>query len=215
MVLRYFQVMLRLPGSKKMLWGILVLTYSSLGAAPVRNEKMAGLVTVPVGTLRPFFDECGNITAGSKNKKENFVLINSFSVQIDLVTNNDFLEFVTKNHLWKRSLVKSIFADSTYLQHWRSDSEFSKEIENLPVTNVSWFAANEYCQSKGMRLLTTNEWEYLATFPLYFDGRLLNESERRDIILQWYGEPVKKLASLVYETFLVQSGNGLTTLTQS
>lgn len=184
----------RLLGSEA-IWVILILIFSSLGAAQVRKEHTTDLAIVPSGTLRPFFDENGNIAGRSKKEKVILVPINSFSVQIDLVTNKDFLEFVSKNRSWKKSIVKSVFADNTYLQHWRSDIKFSEEIKNLPVTNISWFAANEYCQSKGMRLLTTNEWEYLATFPIFLNGRLLNESEQRETILQWYGEPTKNLES--------------------
>ncbi len=32
----------------------------------------------------------------------------------------------------------------------------------LPITGVSWFAATAYCQAKGKRLPTSDEWEYTA-----------------------------------------------------
>ena len=30
------------------------------------------------------------------------------------------------------------------------------------MTNISWFAAKEYCECQGKRLATLDEWEYVA-----------------------------------------------------
>ena len=36
----------------------------------------------------------------------------------------------------------------------------TKALLNEPVTNVSWFAAQAYCKARGLRLPTTEQWEY-------------------------------------------------------
>jgi formylglycine-generating enzyme required for sulfatase activity len=86
----------------------------------------------------------------------------SFQMDIYPVTNSDFLAFVKTNPGWKKSNVKSIYADSNYLKQWNSDISFNKNIANSPVVNVSWFAAKRYCECQGKRLPETAEWELVA-----------------------------------------------------
>lgn len=46
---------------------------------------------------------------------------------------------------------------------WLNDTTLGSDmLDNSPVTNVSWFAAKEYCDCRGKRLPTMNEWEYAA-----------------------------------------------------
>jgi formylglycine-generating enzyme len=86
----------------------------------------------------------------------------SFQMDIYPVTNSDFLAFVKSNPEWKKSKVKSIFADSNYLKQWNSDMTYNQNIANSPVVNVSWFAAKKYCECQGKRLPETAEWELAA-----------------------------------------------------
>lgn len=88
--------------------------------------------------------------------------VNRFYMDIYPVTNSDFLAFVQVHPEWKKSIVKSIFADSNYLKHWNSDLIFDKNIAGSPVVNVSWFAAKKYCECQGKRLPETAEWEVAA-----------------------------------------------------
>ncbi|OWK74585.1 hypothetical protein CBW16_04045 [Flavobacteriaceae bacterium JJC] len=79
------------------------------------------------------------------------------------VTNREFLDFVKKNPKWKRSSVKEIFADETYLKNWKDDETLAPEMNpDAPVTFVSWFAAKAYAKSAGKRLPTIDEWEFVA-----------------------------------------------------
>jgi len=88
--------------------------------------------------------------------------VKTFYMDIYAVTNSDFLTFVRANPEWRKSQVKSIFADSNYLKQWDSESSFNKNIANSPVVNVSWFAAKKYCECQGKRLPETAEWELAA-----------------------------------------------------
>ncbi len=117
------------------------------------------------------------------------VTITDLQMDIYPVTNQDYLKFVNKNPKWKRSQVKKLFADDNYLFGWKSDTElFENQSLNAPITNVSWFAANDYCECQGKRLPTVDEWEYVAmadkTLP---DARTLKTYN--EYILGWYEKP--------------------------
>ena len=49
---------------------------------------------------------------------------------------------------------------SSYLGKWRGDLAPPQGEAQAPVTNVSWFAAQAFCEARGLRLPTTDEWEY-------------------------------------------------------
>ena len=91
------------------------------------------------------------------------VTISDFSMDVYPVTNQEFLEFVKTNSKWKKYQVKKLFADGNYLVSWESDTELgTTQSQKAPATNISWFAANDYCSSQGKRLPTIYEWEYVA-----------------------------------------------------
>ena len=60
--------------------------------------------------------------------------------------------------------ISSKQAEKAYLKHWvkNGSNSYAPKASELkhPVTNVSWFAANAYCVSKGKRLPTIDEWEF-------------------------------------------------------
>ena len=105
------------------------------------------------------------------------------------VTNAEFLSFVKAHPDWRRDRIANVFAEARYLFHWRSATDpGSPALLQQPVTSVSWFAANAYCESIGARLPTWTEWEYVAA---------ADESRRdarkdpawRERILAWYSKP--------------------------
>ena len=86
-------------------------------------------------------------------------LIPAFAIRATPVTNEEYLEFVKAHRDWRRGRAPLSFADGTYLHTWRSPFALGIGMNgNQPVTNVSWFAAEAFCESEQARLPTWLEW---------------------------------------------------------
>jgi formylglycine-generating enzyme required for sulfatase activity len=67
------------------------------------------------------------------------------------------------------------------------------------VVHVSWFAARAYCQERGARLPTENEWELASTATeTELDGR--NDPIWKKRVLDWYAQPTPKVLPEVGKT---------------
>lgn len=102
------------------------------------------------------------------------------------VNNAQFLAFVKAHPQWRRDRVPEVLAEPRYLSHWRSATELGpRALPEQPVTSVSWFAADAYCESVGARLPTWSEWEYAAAADeTRRDAR--KDPAWRERILAWY-----------------------------
>lgn len=173
-----------------MLFGISLVAVGNVSS----SETTDCMVLIPGGEYSPLYK------SSVENKP---VQVDSFLIDTHPVTNGDFLEFVTTNPKWQRSQIKPIFADESYLRHWKGDLDLGpleETIKDFPVTNVSWFAARAYAQWKGKRLPTVSEWERVGlaseTNP---DGR--EEEGYYNRILEWYGRPNLPIEQWKPETF--------------
>lgn len=163
---------------------LFIFCVSSLFA---QQEKMA---SIKGGSFVPLY--------GATSEKP--VNIPSFTMDVYPVTNIQFLAFIKKYPEYSRSKIKGIFADQSYLAQWTSDFDYGlKNLNNAPVTNVSWFAAKKYCECQGKRLPTMDEWEYVAMADdKRIDAR--SKKEFNKYILSWYEKP-KTYLNPVGQTF--------------
>ncbi|PAU93246.1 hypothetical protein CK503_12540 [Aliifodinibius salipaludis] len=112
------------------------------------------------------------------------VAVNSFYMDTTAVTNKEYSEFLQDHEDWQPGNVPSIFAYKGYLKSWENTNSDEVVNPDEPVTSVSWYAANAYCQSVGGRLPTLNEWEYSAQLMDFDSSADAREFANR--LMSWY-----------------------------
>ncbi|MEO8482743.1 MAG: formylglycine-generating enzyme family protein [Acidobacteriota bacterium] len=156
-------------------------------------DARAAMVRIPAGSYVPLYappapprEVVGKRTATWRLGRST---VAGFDIDLHAVTNGEFLEFVTSHPEWRRSRVKSLFADASYLHHWRGDLELGDTAPRAsPVVYVSWFAARAYLRAAGKRLPTVDQWEYVAAA-----SETRRDASRDPMFLErlrvWYGQP--------------------------
>ena len=154
-------------------------------AAGARAEPAAAVadyVAVPAGTL-------ASVLANDADKLP--IVVPGFVMRVSPVTQGEFKRFVSAHPQWRRDRVARTFADAGYLQGWPAEADATASAAAAaarPVTQVSWFAAQAFCEDEAARLPTWTEWEYVAAA----------DATRRDArsdpawlarILGWYARP--------------------------
>lgn len=145
--------------------------------------QAADYVTVPSGTLV-------SVLASDADKEPASVA--SFAMRTTPATQSEFLKFVQAHPDWQRDKVARTFADTGYLKDWSAAQGLGgKASGQQPVVNVSWFAAQAFCEAEGARLPTWQEWEYAAAADATRrDAR--SDPAWRLRILNWYARPATK-----------------------
>ena len=158
------------------------LALAAVSPAASADEALGGGVAlIPAGLYTPFQRvKQVNVSAPVSTS----TVVGAFRLDVEPVTNAEFLDFVIAHPEWRKSRIKPLFADSSYLKRWPSDLELTDaEAAAEPATNVSWFAAEAFCRAHGFRLPTTEQWEY----ALADNGR--GQTDLRERSLDWLAEP--------------------------
>ncbi len=148
--------------------------------AGIANYAVASeFVHIPGGEFRSVIPE---------GDGDNLVAVAEFLIQEAPVTNAEYLRFVLHHPKWQRGRAVSLFVDDQYLSTWASSISLGPQSgPQQPVTQVSWFAANAYCEWQDARLPGWYEWEYVAAANgSMADARAL--PEWRQDILSWYSQ---------------------------
>lgn len=153
-----------------------------LGSALIcGNTFAAEMVKIEGGSYRPLY----------LKKETSLIKVKPFQLDKYPVTNAEFAEFLKTHPQWQKDKISSKQAEKAYLKHWvkNGSNSYAPKASELkhPVTNVSWFAANAYCVSKGKRLPTIDEWEFAGlASATQKDGSA--EPGYNRTILDWYAD---------------------------
>ena len=140
----------------------------------------AQYLSVPAGTIASV------LSGGSSDNAPTPVA--AFSLRARPVTVAEFLRFIVAHPEWSRAQVPAVFADGNYLQ---AQDGAASPLPDQAITNVSWFAAQAFCESEGARLPTWYEWEYVgAADATHADAR--KDPAWRAQILGWYSQPASQ-----------------------
>lgn len=131
-------------------------------------------VDIPAGELRTVLANDGD---------RGPVSVAAFSLRVLPVTRSEFALFLRQHPQWGPGQVPRTFANAGYLQDGLDTGS-----PQAPVTQVSWFAAQAFCESEGARLPSWNEWERVAAADAdHADAR--QDPIWRARILGWYARP--------------------------
>jgi formylglycine-generating enzyme required for sulfatase activity len=156
-------------------------TCAALAAAPCIAQAIA-----PAYATIPATGFVSVIEAEADAKPEQ---VAAYALRVEPVTNAEFLAFVTAHPEWRRDRVPSVFADARYLGHWQAaDALGTQVLPTQPVTQVSWFAAQAYCESEHARLPSWVEWERAAAASNVVADARADPAWRRQL-LDWYAKP--------------------------
>ena len=104
-------------------------------------------IVIPTGSLNSML---------ARDAEPGPVSMAAFAMRETVVTQREFDLFLSNHPQWQRSQVPRTFADEGYLKDRANANPESA------VVQVSWFAAQAYCESEQARLPTWYEWEYVA-----------------------------------------------------
>lgn len=161
-----------------------------------------GMVRIEGGRYRPLYRQTSRGEgADSLVRRVVTIGVKPFAIDRRPITNAEYVKFVREHPQWRRSRVSRLFADESYLRHWRGDLDLGPGAPpQSPIVHVSWFAARAYCAAQAKSLPTVAQWELVgaadekqrnATDDPVFLKRLRN----------WYARPTPAVLPAVGQGF--------------
>lgn len=167
---------------------------------PIPIKININTITKPCENFVATPDTMMKISGGSYfplyGKDSSLVSVSDFYMDVYPVTNDQYLQYVSRHPSWRKSQVKNIFADGQYLYSWENDTSYHNNLNSQsPVTTISWFAARAYCECLDKRLPAIDEWEYVAmSDEKNADARKLDSYNQ--YILHQYEKPQSYLGEI-------------------
>lgn len=151
---------------------------------PAANASAAGADSQYVDIPATIFSSV--ISSEAEAKPE---AIAAYAMRSEPVTNAEYLVFVSAHPEWQRGQAPSVFVDSGYLSHWQDAQTLGAgALPEQPVTRVSWFAAQAYCETENARLPGWLEWERAASASESKEDARTDPAWRQQM-LDWYSRP--------------------------
>jgi len=170
------------PALRPLRLAALVLLSATAVSVHASDSAMPDYRAIAGGSLRTVLPADGVATDAS---------VAPFQLRSRLVTNAEFAAFVRQQSVWQRGQAPALFVASTYLSGWSSASDYRPLAADAPVTRVSWFAAQAFCESEGARLPRWYEWEFgAAADATRADAR--DDEAWLAHILHWYADAGKQ-----------------------
>lgn len=137
-------------------------------------EIYGAMVLVPAGNL---------ILPFRRDSVEIRIPVHAYFLDTYPISQLDYRDFLITHPPYQKNYIPRLFADKGYLKSWNDGLIPGMNPEQFPVTDISWYAAKEYCACQGKRLPTTAEWEWAAatTSP--------SKDSLQAFILGWYAKP--------------------------
>ncbi|MBC8260159.1 MAG: formylglycine-generating enzyme family protein [SAR324 cluster bacterium] len=122
-----------------------------------KKTEKPGMVLIHSGRFN-----MGSISGLPSEHPVREVLLKDFWIDKCEVTSYQFLQVAAEHPFLRKSTFPRKFHDGNYLKNWQDDLLPESGSELKPVIHVSWYAARNYCNYVGKRLVSEAEWEMAA-----------------------------------------------------